>query len=51
MKIEIGSRSTTIDLSTPQKFARALTSPDLAATVTTVRLKGNTPDQHRHCLP
>ena len=36
MKIEIGSRTTTIDLSTPQKFARNLTSPDLAATVTTV---------------
>ena len=36
MKIEIGSRTTTIDLSTPQKFARALTSPDLTASVTTV---------------
>ena len=36
MKIEIGSQTKTIDLSTPQRFARALTSPDLTATVTTV---------------
>ena len=46
MKIEIGSRTTTIDLSTPQKFARALTSPNLTATVVTVV----TPSDHTALL-